>query len=123
MTIADITAEPLVAVGSATGRGGLRAHISEHIDNPGRIERAILACQCGWNHLAVSWVETLDPQAAADYEAALLRSYFARHRRMPSIAGRPALDMAGTVPAEEEAAVLAWSGLYALVEANKPNTP
>ena len=42
---------------------------------------------------------------------------------MPSIAGLPALDIAGTVSAEEEAAVLAWSGLYALVEENKPNIP
>ena len=122
-TIAEIIAEPLVAIDSATGSGGLRERIGLHIDNPERIERAILTCECGWNHLAVSWAETPDRQSAAYYEAALLRSYFTRHRRMPSIGGLPAHDMAGTVPSEEGINNLTWSGLHAMVQENKPNIP
>ena len=55
--------------------------------------------------------------------AVLLRSYFARHRRMPSIGGLPAHDMAGTVPSEEDINNLTWSGLHAMVPENKPNIP
>ena len=122
-TIAEIIAEPLVAIDSATGSGGLRERIGQHIDNPERTERAILTCECGWNHLAVSWAETPNPQSAAHYEAALLRSYFTRHRRMPSVGGFLAHDMAGTVPSEEEINNLTWSGLHAMVQENKPNIP
>lgn len=122
-TIAEIIAVPLVAIDSATGSGGLRERIGQHIDNPERTERAILTCECGWNHLAVSWAEAPDPQSATHYHAVLLRSYFARHRRMPSIGGLPAHDMAGTVPSEEDINNLTWSGLHAMVPENKPNIP
>ena len=119
LTIAEVTEDPLVAIGSAIDRDGLRGRICEHIDNPGRAERAILACRCGWNQLAVQWMETPDPQTAADYGAALLHSYFAQHRRMPSIVGFPAEDVIGTVPMEEEETLLTWSDWYALMEGNK----
>ena len=123
LTIEEVTEERLVVIGSATGEGGLRERIGEHIDNPGRAERAVLACHCGWNDLAVQWVEMPDPQSALNYEAALLRAYFAQHLRMPSIAGLSLKDMLGMVPPEAEKAFLVCSGWYALVEHNKENFP
>ncbi len=123
LTIAEVTEDPLVAIGSAIDGDGLRGRICEHIDNPGRAERAILACRCGWNHLAVQWAETPDPRSALDYEAALLRAYFAQHLRMPSITGLPAQDMVGTVRPEAAMAFLVWSGLHALNDSNKHNFP
>ena len=78
-TLAEVFSDPVVAIGSATGSGGLRERIGQHIDNPERTERATLTCECGWNHLAVSWAEAPGPQSAAYYETALLRSYFTRH--------------------------------------------
>ena len=89
LTIAEVTEDPLVAIGSAIDRDGLRGRICEHIDNPGRAERAILACRCGWNQLAVQWMETPDPQTAADYGASPVALIFrpapsyAVHRGLP----------------------------------------
>ena len=122
-TIAEVTEEPLVVIGSATGEGGLRASISEHIDNPGRAERAVLACHCGWNDLVVQWAEMPDVQSALDYEAALLRAYFEQHLRMPSVASLPAQDMMGMVPADAGAAFLIWSSWHELVKHNMENFP
>lgn len=122
-TIAEVTEESLVVIGSATREGGLRASISEHIGNPGRAEQAVLACHCGWNDLAVQWAELPDVQSALDYEAAMLRAYFAQHGRMPSVAGLPVNDMAGMVPANSEMAFLFWSGWHALVEHNIEDFP
>ena len=122
-TIAEVTEESLVVIGSATGEGGLRESIGEHIDNPGRAERAVLACHCGWNDLAVRWAEMPDSQSALNYETALLRVYFEQHLRMPSTAGLPAKDTVGMVPADAGAAFLIWSGWHALVGHNKENFP
>lgn len=122
-TIAEATEEELVVIGSATGEGGLRESIGEHINNPGRAERAVLACHCGWNDLAVQWAELPDLQSALDHEAALLRVYFTQHARMPSATGVPVNGMTGTVPANAEMAVLFWSGWHALVEHNMENFP
>ena len=122
-TIEEVTENPLVVIGSATGEGGLRESISEHIDNPGRAVRAVLACHCGWNDLAVQWAEMPDVQSTVDYEAALLRAYFEQHLRMPSVAGLPARDKVGMVPADTGAAFLIWSGWHALVEHNMENFP
>ena len=122
-TIAEVTEESLVVIGSATGEGGLRQSLSEHIYNPGRAERAVLACHCGWNDLAVQWAEMPDAQSALDYEAALLRAYFTQHARMPSVAGLPVDGITGTVPANAEMEVLFWSGWHALVKHNEENFP
>ena len=122
-TIAEVTEEPLVVISSATGRGGLRESIIEHIDNPGRAERAVLACHCGWNDLAVQWAEMPDVQSALDYEGALLRAYFAQHRRVPSVAGLPVNGMVGMVPANAGMAFLLLSSWHALVEHNIEDFP
>lgn len=124
LTTADIISDlGLVAIGSATGTGGLRARFSQHIDNPGRLEQAALECRCGFNHLAICWTETPDLQTAVAYEAALLRDHFARWRRLPSLTSLDVLTTVGPLPTQEETAALAWSGLYALTESNTPSVP
>ena len=143
MTIAEVTADPIVFIGSATGADGLRGRISQHIDRLERTERAVGACKCGWS-LTVSWAETQDRRSAAGYAAALLCSYIAQHRRMPSLDDSPprgadelaamsnalqrlALSPRGAVGAarsgEEETCDLAWSGWHAMNESNKPSIP